>query len=148
MAKAWVLGLAALAALSVTAGPGWAGDYELIIKTGRIESNKADGSPWDALGNAPDPYVTASIRVGKNELRNRTSTKSEKDTYRPDWNEKVLTVDVGDDVVIWVTDKDLASDDFIGEYKFTVTKKLIEDGEARVSFDQVKELHFVLKKAK
>jgi len=138
---------AATVTLILLANTGQAGDYDLVMKSAIIKDSKANGKGWDAFGNAPDPFVTAGIKQGKG-FSKTGSTEVDSDTFRPDWNKTVLTVDVGDDIVIQVWDKDVSFDDPIGEYKFTITKKMIEDGETRVSFEQVKELRFVLRVAK
>ena len=124
-----------------------AGGYDIVIKSGIIQSTKSNGAYWDGLKGAPDPYVKGGIQVERNTLKNVCKTKVDYDTYRPDWNQKLCTVSIGDDVVLQVWDKDLLKDDAIGEYKFTVTKKMVADGEVRVKFGRVKELRFVLKAA-
>lgn len=119
------------------------GEYNLVIKSAVIKTTKSNGTAWDIAQGEPDPYVKAFIVSGKVALQ-EGATQVENNTYRPTWDEVVLTVREGDDITIQVVDKDLTFDDVIGEYKFTVTRAVLAAGEHRPEFDQVKELRFVL----
>jgi hypothetical protein len=131
--------------LTLSAGLSQADEYTLVIKSAVIKDTKSNGLDWDAIG-PPDPYVVAYKMEDTKTYKEKGQTKVKQDTFRPAWDETVLTVEVGDDIVLRVWDKDVAKDDAIGEYKFVVTKKMIEDGEIRIDFDDVKELRFVLKR--
>jgi len=63
-----------------------------------------------------------------------------KSTLNPEWNDAVHHVQVGDDVTFQVWDEDVAVDDPIGEYKLIITQKLLDAGETKLTFGQVKEL--------
>lgn len=78
---------------------------------GSVAERKADGSTWDAVGGAPDPFVC--VRLG-GELR---CTGPVQNTMRPVWNEDLLTatartlMDSGLRVSFW--DEDVTNHDSI-----------------------------------
>lgn len=128
----WGFGLLATLFAAVVAT---AADHPLVVASAEIEKTKVKGDSWDAFGGSPDPYVKASVNKGK-----VVQTAHKSDTFKPTWDEKVLTVSVGDTVNVEVWDKDALDHDLIGTHSFVVTKEMLADGVAKVKFDRVKEL--------
>ncbi|VTS07442.1 C2 domain-containing protein [Tuwongella immobilis] len=127
----------------------YAGDHTLIANSATIQPKKSSGADWDALNNPPDPFVIASLIVKTPDPKVKAETSVQKDTLTPKWTEKLMDVNVGDEVLIQVWDKDILQHDLIGETKLVITKKTIEDGELMLSFGDVKELKLtILKKTK
>ena len=123
-----------------------AGDYEITAKSAIIAPAKAGGADWDPFKGKPDPFVWAGIKLkAAPEPTVKGETVVAKDTLMPEWNAQLIEVSVGDEMIIKVWDKDLAQNDIIGEYKLEITKKLIEDGELKLTFGQVKELKLTIK---
>lgn len=120
---------------ALLAGPAAAADYPLVVASAEIEKLTKAGDSWDPFGGSPDPYVKASVNRGK-----AAQTRHKTDTFNPTWDEKVLTVDVGDTVAIEVWDKDPTGDDPIGVHTFVVQKELVGGKAISLKFDQVKSL--------
>jgi hypothetical protein len=120
--------------------------YQLSIKSAVIADAKSDGRPWDPTGNAPDPYAGASTVNVRTSQPTSAQTSVRQNTHRPEWDGVVLTVAAGDEVTLKLWDDDLVSNDAIGEYRFTVSAEMAEAGEQTVSFAQVKELRFILRR--
>lgn len=137
-----------VACLGILAGRADAGDHDLVVKSATIKSTKANGESWDFFGNAPDPYVKVGKYDSDGKLTIVQQTDDVGDDYRPSFNKKLFAVREGDDLIIQVWDKDVAKHDLIGEYRLTVTRRMIEDGSARFSFDQVEDLRIDFKPAK
>lgn len=83
--------------------------YTLSIESASIEPTKADGRPWDAGENGPDPYVLVTMAgVGSGHLR----VPAVRDTLTPTWLASgPLEIAYGDVVTLRVADSDLINDD-------------------------------------
>src|SRR5262245_14084782 len=138
---------AALALLTTASAPALAGSHEIVVKSAIIADSKSNGAGWDAFKGAPDPFVIGGVSAGGGFSKGGTSSVPQ-DTYRPNWNETVAVADVGDDIVLQVWDEDIAADDPIGEYKFTLAGRIVADQELRIAFDQVKELRIFIRPAR
>ena len=124
-----------------------AAEYELIIKSAKIKSTKADDKAWDLLDD-PDPYAVVGM-IGKGgKVVDPKETKTISDTLKPVWNEKILMVDVGDSVSVKIWDKDVSSDDLIGEATIEISKEAIKAVTNKIKFGQVEEFIFVIRKPK
>lgn len=132
--------------LGLGINPTLAGDYELIVESAKIKKTKASGKAWDAANGPPDPYVIATLLAADGKDRIATGkTAMKKDTVNPQWQERVLSVNVGDVVELEVWDKDVSSDDLIGKDQLTITKAMAEKGKVSRSFGQVEELRLTLR---
>lgn len=84
------------------------GQYIIDVEV-EVASSKADGRPWDALGDPPDPLV--KLHVDQTEA---FSCKQQDSLVHTCLSDKVVTL--GSESVVWleVVDKDMSADDVIG----------------------------------
>lgn len=83
--------------------------YTITFASGTVPIQNPQGSAWDALGGAPDPYV---------ELKNGgvtvCKTSAKQDTFSAQWNQSCdIDVLASDQFELGVWDEDTASDDAI-----------------------------------
>jgi Ca2+-dependent lipid-binding protein len=134
-----------IVAVAIWGGSVTAGDFKLYIKGGVIKSKKAGGADWDALGGKPDAFVEASILGERQAVVATKNSSTKQNTLKPDWNESVLEVNIGDEIRIRIYDEDLQVNDLIGEYSFTVTKQMVGSGDQSTSFGQVESFTYSVK---
>jgi len=109
----------------------------VVVGTVEVLPTKADGRRWDVgAGGLPDPRVTVVNMTQKV----RRSTAMVADTLKAEFNAETVGVREGDELYFRVEDVDVQFDDLIGEYRFRVTREMIEEGELELSFAQVKRL--------
>lgn len=135
----------AAAAVVACAGLASAGELKLYLQSAEIKEQKSTGEDWDVFAGKPDPFVEASVLGDKKAVKRSGKTGTEKNTHKPSWDESVVTVEVGDEILLKLWDEDLAQHDLIGEYRFTVKAEMLAGDDVVVSFGQVKELKFKIK---
>lgn len=81
--------------------------WMFTVGSATIATMKTDGSTWDTLGGAPDPFVQIDTK--------KSTTKQ--DTFSPTWQEGAVytaTTLLNQGVQVTVYDEDLAANDLIG----------------------------------
>lgn len=152
MSKAPVIAFLVLA-LPVANASGSDDDiYVIVVKSAAIAANKESGAAWDfpLVGTKalPDPYVKAWVTDRKNAQADYGETGVEWDTLTPTWNKDLVKAKLWHWVKVEVWDKDVKYDDLIGRYHFPLTEKRIADGSFTLKFDQVRSIHFELRRDK
>ena len=90
-------------------GGGGSKVWRIEIVDGSFPDTKGDGSGWDALGGAPDPYVCI-----KTVNRSEYCTPTRQDTYNPSWLQRspyVYTTEQIAEVRLLIFDEDRSEDD-------------------------------------
>lgn len=81
--------------------------WMFTVGSATIATMKTDGSTWDTLGGAPDPFVQIDTK--------KSTTKQ--DTFSPTWQEGAVytaTTLLNQGVQVTVYDEDIAANDLIG----------------------------------
>jgi tetratricopeptide (TPR) repeat protein len=114
----------------------------LILDSATIRSRKSNGKKWDAgWGGISKPDVVVKIYVESfGDWKLEYETKLQKNTLQPKWEintNVVITPAVYMKIVVF--DKDLRSNDPIGEYNI-VAHEIFADKEVNIAFEQVESM--------
>lgn len=83
--------------------------YKMFIFDGTMTQDDETGTPWDAVGGLPDPYVIINLNGA---FLGQTNTRN--DTLTPAWSEAATaTIAGGSTFDIQVFDEDVAVDDLM-----------------------------------
>ena len=99
-------------------------EYRITFESALIGETAKDGSTWDTLGGAPDPYVSYKF----DEVTGYTSTDD--DTLSPEWHEHVdVELSQNQTIVMSVKDEDMAEHDTIAKIELDqIPVSAIRDG--------------------
>ena len=84
--------------------------WTFTVVSASISTTKADGTPWDADGSAPDPFAKMyldGVLVG--------TTPELEDTFTPTWSyaPAPIVIEAGSDLSLDLIDSDVLDDDVI-----------------------------------
>ncbi len=108
--------------------------YDVIVHSLKVHTTKANGAAWDILGGAPDLKVTVT-KLGK--FKSSHTTQVKRDVFEALIDEKTVRVSEGDEIELHAIDEDVNLDDTIGKKTIKITKEMLQEGEAKLTFDRV-----------
>lgn len=99
-----------LACFAGTCGVPELSQWVLTVTSGTVAQRGPDGSTWDSLGGAPDPFVCVTIQGA------RTCSRAVADSFTPTWNHAFPVIQASvlqSGVEIAMYDEDVAANDTI-----------------------------------
>lgn len=100
--------------------------WDVIVRDGTVAEQGSDGSAWDTLGGAPDPFVCITVNG------NRQCSRTISDTFSPSWNETLFTsagggsLQGGINVEYW--DEDVSEHDSVCSSTMTIPSSAFAAG--------------------
>lgn len=102
------------------------GQWVITVTRGQVAERTPNGSTWDTLGGAPDPFVCLTINGS------RRCTSVQKDTLTPVWSESfpaATATALQSGVLVEMLDEDVAANDSIcGAGTVAVTAESFRSG--------------------